>query len=106
MRIGPVTAIGGCQITTRGYTSGIDYLRAWRFSSREVAMPDRVVAKLFRNGRSQAVRLPKEFRFRGEKVQVRRVNTGVLLEPVLDAKEWFRRPDRAGPGDFMQEGWV
>ena len=43
-------------------------------------MPERVVAKLFLNGRSQAVRLPKEFRFRGEKVQVRRVNTGVLLE--------------------------
>jgi antitoxin VapB len=79
-------------------------LRAWRFSSGEVAMTERVVAKLFRNGRSQAVRLPKEFRFRGEKVQVRRVNTGVLLEPVLDAKEWFVRLDSAGPGDFMAEG--
>jgi len=67
-------------------------------------MPDRVVAKLFRNGRSQAIRLPKEFRFRGEKVQVRRVNTGVLLEPVLDVKEWFARLDRAGPSDFMAEG--
>jgi antitoxin VapB len=67
-------------------------------------MPDRVVAKLFRNGRSQAVRLPKEFRFRGDKVQVRRVNTGVLLEPVLDAKEWFARLDSAGPSDFMAEG--
>ncbi|HCG00346.1 MAG TPA: AbrB/MazE/SpoVT family DNA-binding domain-containing protein, partial [Chloroflexi bacterium] len=54
-------------------------------------MPERVVAKLFRNGRSQAVRLPKEFRFRGEKVQVRRVNTGVLLEPVLDVEDWFAR---------------
>lgn len=67
-------------------------------------MPERVVAKLFRNGRSQAVRLPKEFRFRGEKVQVRRVNTGVLLEPLLDAKEWFARLDAAGHGDFMEDG--
>jgi antitoxin VapB len=67
-------------------------------------MPERVVAKLFRNGRSQAVRLPKEFRFRGEKVQVRRVNTGVLLEPVLDVKDWFARLDGAGPGDFMTDG--
>jgi antitoxin VapB len=50
-------------------------------------MPDRVEARLFRNGRSQAVRLPKEFRFRGGKVQVRRVNTGVLLEPVLDVED-------------------
>lgn len=64
----------------------------------------RVLAKLFHNGRSQAVRLPKEFRFRGEEVQVRRVSTGVLLEPVLDAKEWFARLDSAGPGDFMAEG--
>ena len=67
-------------------------------------MPERVVAKLFRNGRSQAVRLPKEFRFRGEKVQVRRVNTGVLLEPLLDAKEWFARLDTGGPRDFMEDG--
>jgi antitoxin VapB len=67
-------------------------------------MPERVLAKLFRNGRSQAVRLPKEFRFRGEKVQVRRVNTGVLLEPVLDVKDWFARLDSAGPGDFMTDG--
>jgi antitoxin VapB len=71
---------------------------------QEGSMPERVVAKLFRNGRSQAVRLPKEFRFRGEKVQVRRVNTGVLLEPLLDAKEWFTRLDTAGPGDFMEDG--
>jgi hypothetical protein len=35
---------------------------------------------------------------------VRRVNTGVLLDPVLDAKEWFARLDSAGPGDFMAEG--
>lgn len=67
-------------------------------------MPERAVAKLFRNGRSQAVRLPKEFRFRGEKVQLRRVNTGVLLEPVLDVKEWFARLDRAAAGDFLAEG--
>jgi antitoxin VapB len=67
-------------------------------------MPDRVVAKLFRNGRSQAVRSPKESRFRGDKVQVRRVKTGVLLEPVLDVEDWFARLDSAGPGDFMSDG--
>ena len=31
-------------------------------------------AKLFKNGRSQAVRLPKEFRFEGEEVYVKRVS--------------------------------
>lgn len=36
-------------------------------------------AKLFRNGRSQAVRLPKEFRFDGDEVYVKRVAGGVML---------------------------
>ncbi len=40
------------------------------------------VAKLFKNGRSQAVRLPREFRFEGDAVRVRRVPEGVLLEPM------------------------
>ena len=39
-------------------------------------------AKLFMNGRSQAVRLPKEFRFEGKEVRIRRHGEGVLLEPV------------------------
>jgi virulence-associated protein VagC len=39
-------------------------------------------AKLFRNGGSQAVRLPKEFQFMGTEVRVRRSGNGVLLEPV------------------------
>jgi hypothetical protein len=38
-------------------------------------------AKLFRNGRSQAVRLPKEFRFEGHEVEVRREGDRVILEP-------------------------
>ena len=41
-------------------------------------------AKIFWTGRSQAVRLPKEFRFRGEEVLVRRLGRAVVLEP-LDA---------------------
>ena len=48
------------------------------------------VAKLFRNGRSQAVRLPKDFRFEGDRVRVRRIKEGVLLEPmVTDVRKWF-----------------
>jgi antitoxin VapB len=38
-------------------------------------------AKLFRNGRSQAVRLPREFRFEGDEVNIRRVGKKVILEP-------------------------
>jgi antitoxin VapB len=65
-------------------------------------MPERRVAKLFLNGRSQAVRLPKEFRFRADKVRVRRVSTGVLLEPLLDPEEWFARLDNIGAGEFLE----
>jgi antitoxin VapB len=38
-------------------------------------------AKLFSNGRSQAVRLPKEFRFEGSEVMVTRLGTAVVLLP-------------------------
>jgi len=62
------------------------------------------IAKLFRNGRSQAVRLPQEFRFEGDSVRVRRVPEGVLLEPMLtDVKEWFAAMDRIG-GDPLLKG--
>ena len=41
-------------------------------------------ARLFQSGRSQAVRLPKEFRFAGTEVGVRHFGNGVLLLPVDD----------------------
>ena len=47
-----------------------------------MAETKRTRAKLFMNGRSQAVRLPKEFRFEGKEVGIRRVADGVLLEPI------------------------
>ena len=39
-------------------------------------------AKLFKSGRSQAVRLPKEFRFEGSEVLIQRSGNGVLLLPT------------------------
>jgi len=63
------------------------------------------VAKLFRNGRSQAVRLPKEFRFEGDAVQVRRVPEGVLLEPLIaDVAKWFAAMDRLGGDSLLKKG--
>lgn len=41
-------------------------------------------ARLFQSGRSQAVRLPKEFRFSGSEVMVKHFGNGVLLLPVDD----------------------
>ena len=39
-------------------------------------------ARLFQSGRSQAVRLPKEYRFSGTEVAVRHLGNGVLLMPI------------------------
>ena len=62
-------------------------------------------AKLFQNGRSQAVRLPREFRLPGERVRVSRVGSGVLLEPVVDdLAAWFAAMDRLNGEPFMPEG--
>ena len=38
-------------------------------------------AKLFINGRSQAVRLPKAYRFTGNEVYIKKISEGVLLIP-------------------------
>ena len=63
------------------------------------------VAKLFRNGRSQAVRLPHEFRFAGDRVRVRRVSDGVLLEPLIsDVRQWFAELDRLNHEPFLKKG--
>jgi antitoxin VapB len=61
-------------------------------------------AKLFANGRSQAVRLPREFRFAGREVRIRRFGLGGLLEPIeIDVDAWFEALDRCGE-PFMPEG--
>ena len=53
------------------------------------------LAKLFLNGRSQAVRLPLEFRFPGTEVRISRHGQGVLLEPVVsNVDDWFAELDR------------
>ncbi len=54
-------------------------------------------AKLFMTGRSQAVRLPKEFRFEGKEVRIRREGNGVLLEPIdVDLDAIFAKIDAVG----------
>jgi antitoxin VapB len=46
-------------------------------------------AKLFWSGRSQAVRLPKEFRLPGREVRIRRHAHAVILEPMVDDWSWL-----------------
>jgi virulence-associated protein VagC len=58
------------------------------YQEKEI-MAATVTARLFKNGRSQAVRLPKEFRFPGDEVLVRREGEAVILEPIK-RKAWPR----------------
>jgi len=63
------------------------------------------IARIFKHGRSQAVRLPLAFRLPGDRVRVRRVERGILLEPIVsDLDEWFRELDRFAAIPFMEEG--
>jgi antitoxin VapB len=70
-------------------------------------MSDTGTAKIFQHGRSQAVRLPKEFRLPGTEVRVRRIGRGVLLEPLdqpFDTTAWFNALDQYLDDPFMPEG--
>ena len=64
--------------------------------------PRRTTAKLFKNGRSQAVRLPKEFRLPGAEVLIRREGNEVILTAmegtVGEALEefWKEHPEGLG----------
>ena len=60
-------------------------------------------AKLFKNGDSQAVRLPKEFRFTGDEVLIKRVGSAVVLLPK--AKSWDTLLESLDkfPADFMTD---
>ena len=60
-------------------------------------------AKLFMNGRSQAVRLPKEFQFSGDDVYIRKHGDAVILVPKDKAWETFLRGLDAFSEDFMSE---
>jgi len=65
-------------------------------------------AKLFMHGRSQAVRLPKEFRFEGTEVRVSKVGDKVILEPAekkpFDVAAWRAGLAKYRDIPFMEDG--
>ena len=62
------------------------------------------VAKVFENGRSQAVRLPKEYRFSTDEVVVNRIGDIVLLMPKGGKWDSFMKAIDMFSDDFMAEG--
>jgi len=63
-----------------------------------------MTAKVFENGRSQAVRLPKEFRFNTDEVAVNRIGDIVLLMPKTNKWSSFMQAIDMFSDDFMQDG--
>jgi antitoxin VapB len=61
-------------------------------------------AKLFINGRSQAVRLPKEFQFSGTDVLIQKVGDAVILVPHDKSWEVFLHGVNSFTDDFMGDG--
>ncbi len=60
-------------------------------------------AKIFQNGRSQAVRLPKEFRFEGKEVFIKRIGDQVILSPKPESWQEFFLSGEKSDSDFMTD---
>ena len=60
-------------------------------------------AKIFMNGQSQAVRLPKEFRFNEDEVSVQKYGDGILILPIAKSLFAFRSSIKSFSDDFMNE---
>jgi antitoxin VapB len=63
------------------------------------------IAKLFQNGQSQAVRLPKEFRFKGQQVFIKKQGNAIILlpmknpwQPLFDSLHKFSKDFMTGRG--------
>ena len=59
------------------------------------------IAKIFKNGSSQAVRLPKEFRFEGDEVLIRKKGNAVILSPRPRSWDAFFKETPLPSEDFM-----
>jgi len=59
-------------------------------------------AKLFKTGRSQAVRLPKEFRFEGTEVFIRKEGNNIILSEKPESWDDFFNSSAVVTDDFME----
>ena len=60
-------------------------------------------AKLFKNGDSQAIRLPKEYRFKSKEVYLRKDGNCVIISPIDDAVDRLWKSINDFPEDFKIE---
>ncbi len=68
---------------------------------KNTTLPERKFARVFMTGNSQAVRLPREFRFKTDRVAIRREGGNVILSPPYkDWADYFETAPRIGD-DFV-----
>ena len=77
------------------------HIMVYIIAATECAMTK--IAKLFTTGRSQAVRLPKEFRFESSEVFIRREGNEVILSEKPASWEDFFTSSERPTDDFMTE---
>ena len=61
-------------------------------------------ARVFTNGRSQAVRIPKEYRFDTDKVFINKIGDAVILTPVESLADAFEKGAALLTDDFLADG--
>ena len=77
------------------------YITVYIIRERKVILM--MTAKVFKNGRSQAIRLPKECRFSSDEVMVNRIGDIVILLPKQNKWESFMRAIDMFSDDFMED---
>jgi len=77
------------------------YIAVYIVRERKVILM--MTAKVFKNGRSQAIRLPKECRFSSDEVMVNRIGDMVILLPKQNKWESFMRAIDMFSDDFMED---
>ena len=78
------------------------YITVYTINERKVIIM--MTAKVFENGRSQAIRLPKECRFTSDEVMVNKIGDIVILLPKQNKWDSFMRAIDMFSDDFMVDG--
>lgn len=64
-----------------------------------------LIAQVFTNGDSQAIRLPKEYQFQESELYIQRVGSSIILFPKSDPWKAFEESLFEFSDDFMEDEW-
>ena len=86
------------------FKTRIDHSIYFSIYSRKRRLMVMMTAKIFENGGSQAVRLPKEYRFDVSEVSINKIGNIVLLSPKSDKWESVLQAIDMFSEDYLEEG--